>query len=75
MVRNLREAIPKITGHYYINGLKSNLRFYLLTEITKEMSYENYLEEDPEVAKNRNYYINLMKVLKNSDKILQQDEE
>jgi hypothetical protein len=75
MVRNLREAVPKITGYYFINTLKQNLRFYILTEISKEFSYEDYLEEDPEVAKNRNYFINLMKVYKNCEKVLQYDEE
>ncbi len=75
MIRNLREEIPKVTGYYFINSLKQNLRFFLLTELTREMAYEDYLEEDPEVAKRRDYYLNLMKVYKNCEKILQYDEE
>lgn len=77
MVRNLRESIPKTTGFFYINSIKESLRFYLLNELTKEFAYgaENYLEEDPEVANKRNYYLGLMKVLKNCEKIIQYDEE
>jgi len=77
MVRNLRESIPKTTGFFYINSIKESLRFYLLNELTKEFSYGevNYLEEDPEVANKRNYYLSIMKVLKNCEKIIQYDEE
>jgi hypothetical protein len=75
MVRNLRESIPKATGHFFINTFKENLRFSLLNEITKEYAYENFLEEDPEIANRRNFFIELMKVLKNCEKILQYDEE
>jgi len=75
MITNLRENIPKTTGYYYIRTLKQDARFFLLNTLTKEFMYENYLEEDPEVAKKRNYFIELMKVLKNSEKTLQYDDE
>ena len=75
MITNLRENIPKTTGYYYIRTLKQDARFFLLNTLTKEFMYENYLEEDPEVATKRNYFIDLMKVLKNSEKILQYDDE
>jgi hypothetical protein len=75
MVRNLRESIPKATGHFFINSFKHSLRFSLLNEITKEFAYESFLEEDPEISNRRNFYIDLMKVLKNCEKILQYEEE
>ena len=75
MIRNLRESVPKVTGFYFIRSLKNDVRFYLLNEVSKEFSYENFLEEDPEVARTRNFYIDLMKVLKNCDKIVLYDEE
>jgi hypothetical protein len=75
IVRNLREYIPKSTGHYFIKSLKEDLRFYLLTEATRDFAFEDYLEEDKEVATKRNYYIGLMKVLKNCEKIILHDEE
>ncbi len=75
MIRNLRESIPKATGYYFINTLKQSLRFHLMKDITTEFSNENFLEEDPEVANRRNFYLNLMKVLKNCEKMLQYDEE
>jgi hypothetical protein len=74
MVRNLREFIPKTIGEIFIKPFKRDLRFYLLTEINRNV-HESYLDEDPEVAKKRNYYINLMKILKNSEKVILGDEE
>jgi hypothetical protein len=75
MVRNIREYVPKTIGEYYIKAIKENLRFYLLTEINKDMQMEDLMTEDPEVAKKRNYYIELLKILKNSEKIMLCDEE
>jgi hypothetical protein len=75
MVRNLREYIPKTIGQYYIKSIKESLRFYLLTEINKHIYSENFLQEDPEVARKRDYYINLYKILKNSEKVMLGDEE
>jgi hypothetical protein len=76
MIRNLRESVPKATGKYFLNLLKENTRFYLLKEMTSDiLVYESYLEEDPEVMEKRNFYISLMKVLKNCDKTLLYDDE
>jgi hypothetical protein len=75
MVRNLREVIPKSTGYFFINSIKQNTRFYLLNEIQKDFATEDFLQEDPEVSKTRNFYLNLMKVLKASEKTLLYDEE
>ncbi len=76
MIRNLRESVPKATGKYFLNILKNETRFYLLKELTSDiLSYEGYLEEDPEVMEKRNYYINLMKTIKNCDKMLLYEEE
>jgi hypothetical protein len=77
MVRNLRESIPKATGQYFIKSLKQNTRFFLLTELAKEIShlYDEYLKEDPEVMRKRNYYIDLLKVLRSCDKVLMYDDE
>jgi hypothetical protein len=76
MIRNLRESVPKATGKYFLNILKEGTRFYLLKELTSDiLSYDSYLEEDPEILEKRNFYINLMKILKNCDKMLLYDEE
>jgi hypothetical protein len=75
MVRNLREYVPKTIGHNYIKPIKENLRFYLLTEINHHIHTENFLDEDPEVKRRREYYVGLYKVLKNSEKVLLADEE
>lgn len=75
IVRNLREYIPKSTGHFYIKSIKENVRFYLLSEMTEDENFEDYLQENPEVSKRRNFYLNLMKVMKNCEKQMLHDEE
>ena len=75
MVRNLREVIPKSTGYFFVNSLKQNTRFFLLNEMQKEFSTENFLQEDPEISKTRNFYLDLMKILKSCEKTLVYDEE
>ncbi len=75
MVRSLREVIPKSTGYFFINSLKQSTRFYLLNEINKDLGTEDFLQEDPEIAKTRNFYLGLMKVLKASEKTMLYDEE
>jgi hypothetical protein len=47
----------------------------MLTEITRELLYEDYLQEDKDVERKRNYYINLMKILKSCEKLMQYDDE
>jgi hypothetical protein len=71
----LREYVPKAIGQYYIGPVKQSLRFYLLTEINKHIYGDNVLEEDPEVKRRREYYLNLYKILKNSEKVMLADEE
>lgn len=75
MLRNVREYVPKTVGYYLITPFKKELRFYLLKETNNILSDPESMEEDKEVAKKRNYYISLMKILKNSEKALLQDEE
>jgi dynamin 1-like protein len=75
ILRNVREYVPKTVGFYFINPFKKELRFFLLKETNNILSDPEAMEEDKEVAKKRNYFINLMKILKNSEKALLQDEE
>jgi len=53
---------------------KEKLRGYCLSEICK-VDFDLLLEEDPEVARKREYYSNLYKILKNSEKIMLSDNE
>lgn len=75
MIRNLREVIPKSTGYFFVNSLKQNTRFFLLNEMQKEFATEDFLQEDPEISRTRNFYVNLMKALKSCEKSLLYDEE
>jgi len=74
IIRNLREYIPKTWGMYFVRNLREKLRGYILSEICK-FDLDELLREDPEVAKKRDYLINLNKILKNSERILTTDNE
>ena len=75
MIRNLREYIPKATGNFFIKSLKTNMNFYLLQYISKNPEMCDDLEEDPDVAQKRTYYIEAQKKLKKINKAVGLDEQ
>jgi hypothetical protein len=75
MIRNLREYIPKATGNFFIKSLKTNMNFYLLQYISKTPEMCDDLEEDPDVAQKRTYYIEAQKKLKKITKAVGLDEQ
>ena len=75
MIRNLREYIPKATGNFFIKSLKTNMNFYLLQYISKNPEMCDDLEEDPDVAQKRAYYIEAQKKLKKINKAVGLDEQ
>ena len=75
MIRNLREYIPKATGNFFIKSLKTNMNFYLLQYISKTPEMCDDLEEDPDVAQKRTYYIEAQKKLKKINKAVGLDEQ
>ena len=75
MIRNLREYIPKSTVNVFIKSLKTNMIFFLLQYLSKNPEFVQELEEDPEVAQKRVYYINAQKKLKKINKMCGYDDQ
>ena len=75
MIRSLREYIPKATGNFFIKSLKTNMNFYLLQYISKNPEMCQDLEEDPDVAQKRIYYIDAQKKLKKINKAIGLDDQ
>lgn len=74
IIRNLREYLPKATGNFYIKSLKTNMRFYLLSYISKNPQFVESLEEDQEQAEKRSYYVETTKTLKKIMKQISYDD-
>ena len=75
IIRNLREYIPKSTANFFIKSLKTNMKFYLLQYLSKNPEFSQELEEDPEVAQKRVYYIDANKKLKRINKMCGYDDQ
>ena len=75
IIRNLREYIPKSTAHFFIKSLKTNMIFSLLQYLSKNPEFSQELEEDPEVAQKRVYYVDANKKLKKINKMCSDDQQ
>ena len=75
IIRNLREYIPKSTAHFFIKSLKSNMIFSLLQYLSRNPEFSQELEEDPEVAQKRVYYVDANKKLKKINKMCSDDQQ
>ena len=75
IIRNLREYIPKSTANFFIKSLKTNMKFYLLQYLSKNPEFSQELEEDPEVAQKRVYYVDASKKLKRINKMCGYDDQ
>ena len=73
-VRNIRESVPKAIAYYFIRELK-NIRSFILFEIVQIKGFDEMVNEDPEIAKKRKYYIDIMSTLKKSEKVMLQDDD
>jgi vacuolar protein sorting-associated protein 1 len=76
VVRNVRDSIPKIIGHFLVKKSQDSLQMSLYSKIAeKKDSISQLLGESPEVAKDRRKYNDLNKVLGESLKILSRENE
>lgn len=74
MVRNLREYVPKSISYNYIRSLKQQMKFYLLKEVNGAEESHEFLAEDPEIAKRREFYSNLYNTMRAAEKVMLADE-
>ena len=73
ILRSLREYVPKISKHFYIKSLKTNMLFYLLQYMSKNPEFVQNLEEDKDAAEKRKYYFESTNKLKNIAKEISYD--
>jgi dynamin 1-like protein len=69
IVRNLRDSIPKIMGNYLVKEIEENMQLKLYN--AREMT--DLLSEPESVAERRKELNDMIKVMKNAQKILRRD--
>ena len=73
IVRNLRDSIPKIMGNYLVKEIQENMQLKLYNKLYNAREITDLLSEPESVAERRKELNNLIKVMKNAQKIIRRD--
>ena len=72
-VRNLRDMIPKIIGNYLIKEIEENMQLKLYNKLYNAREMTDLLNEPESVAERRKELNDMIKVMKNAQKIIRRD--
>ena len=73
IVRNLRDSIPKIMGQYLVKEIEDNMQLKLYNKLYNAREVTDLLSEPESVAERRKELNDLIKVMKNAQKIIRRD--
>ena len=73
IVRNLRDSIPKIMGNYLVKEIEENMQLKLYNKLYNAREMTDLLSEPESVAERRKELNDMIKVMKNAQKILRRD--
>ena len=73
IVRNLRDSVPKIMGNYLIKEIEENMQLKLYNKLYNAKEMTDLLNEPESVAERRKELNDMIKVMKNAQKILRRD--
>ena len=73
IVRNLRDSIPKLMGNYLIKEIEENMQLKLYNKLYNAREITDLLSEPESVAERRKELNDMIKVMRNAQKIIRRD--
>ena len=73
IVRNLMDSIPKVMGQYLVKEIEDNMQLKLYNKLYNAREVTDLLSEPESVAERRKELNDLIKVMKNAQKIIRRD--
>ena len=73
IVRNLRDSIPKVMGNFLIKEIEENMQLKLYNKLYNAREITDCLSEPEHVAERRKELNDMIKVMKNAQKIIRRD--
>ena len=73
IVRNLRDSVPKIIGKYLVKELEENMQIKLYNKLYNAREMTDLLSEPEHIAERRKELNDMIKVMRNAQKIIRRD--
>ena len=73
IVRNLRDSIPKVMGNYLIKEIEENMQLKLYNKLYNAREMTDLLSEPESVAERRKELNDIIKVMRNAQKVIRRD--
>ena len=73
IVRNLRDSIPKIMGNFLVKEIQENMQLKLYNKLYNAREMTDLLNEPESIAERRKELNDMIKVMKNAQKIIRRD--
>ena len=73
IVRNLRDSIPKIIGNNLVKEIEDNMQIELYNQLYKSNEMVGLLSEPEHIAERRRDLTELIKVMRNAQKVIRRD--
>ncbi|MCQ2973164.1 MAG: hypothetical protein MJ209_07905, partial [archaeon] len=73
IVRNLRDSIPKLLGNFLIREIEENMQIKLYNKLNKAKEMADLLNEPESVTQRRKELNDMIKVMRNAQKIIRRD--